>query len=360
MRRKIVTAVVVLCIGWALAVRTAVAQERITIAADVLLYGDNTEFRNPFREGETLFGAAPRVAVIFDLGDRAALQLGIFASQRFGSDKASELTRPIIALALRSGKSAFLFGTLETPRVADPLGPDRAGPHGLLPPIQAETLAFERPYEAGFQWLVRSERVRHDAWLSWQQLNTPEHRERFNAGVNTSIRLARALTIPLQFHVVHHGGQQFSVGPVADSLAGGGGALVRWTGGQISGDLELIGLMSRYTPDRERPELSRTGHAFLGRGTLEAASWRGHVLFWRGWDFIKEEGDPNYQSIRSDGSYYRNVRDYAETGLARLFQPATGVKLEVSARLHRVEKDYGYSYRVVAVTSMRWIVKGRP
>src|SRR5574339_468954 len=102
-RRRVVTAVVILCIGWALAVRTAVAQERITIAADVLLYGDNTEFRNPFREGETLFGAAPRVSAIFDLGDRAALQLGIFANQRFGSDKASDLTRPIISVTLRSG-----------------------------------------------------------------------------------------------------------------------------------------------------------------------------------------------------------------------------------------------------------------
>ena len=351
---------VVVGIGCALTWRTVGAQERITIAADVLLYGDNTEFRNPFREGETLFGAAPRVSAIFDLGEHASLQLGIFANQRFGSDRASELTRPIIALTVRSGNSAFLFGTLETPRVADPLGPERTGPHGLLPPIQGETLAFERPYEAGFQWLVRSERVRHDAWLSWQQLNTPEHRERFNAGMNTSIRVAPALRIPLQLHVVHHGGQQFAVGPVADSLAGGGGASVRWTGDQFAGDLELIGLLSRFTPDRERPELSRTGQAFFARGTLERAGWRGHVLFWRGWEFVKEEGDPNYQSIRSDGTYYCDVRDYAEAGLARLFQPATGVKLEVSARLHRVEKDYGYSYRVVAVTSMRWIVKGKP
>ena len=43
-----------------------------------------------------------------------------------------------------------------------------------------------------------------------------------------------------------------------------------------------------------------------------------------------------------------------------MFQPAREIKLEVSARIHRVEKDYGYSYRVVAVTSMRWIVKGKP
>ena len=350
--------VAMLVIWCACAGRTAFAQERITIAADVLLYGDNTEFRNLFREGETLFGAAPRVFAIFDLNDRAALELGVFANQRFGSDRASELTRPIIALRLRSTHSTFIFGTPDTPRVADPLGPDRTGPHGLLPPIQAETMAFERPYEAGFQWLARSSRVRHDAWLSWQQLNTPDHRERFNAGVNTSLRAWKALTIPLQFHVVHHGGQQFAVGPVADSLAGGGGASLRWMQGSTAGDLELVGLLSRYTPDRQRPELSRTGHAFLARATVERAAWRGHVLFWRGWDFIKEEGDPNYQSIRRDGSYYANVRDYAETGVARLFQPAPAVKLEVSARLHRVEKHYGYSYRVVAITKMRWIVKG--
>ena len=29
------------------------AQEHVVLRTDVLLYGDNTEFRNPFREGET-------------------------------------------------------------------------------------------------------------------------------------------------------------------------------------------------------------------------------------------------------------------------------------------------------------------
>ena len=342
----------------ALASGTAVAQDRITIAADVLLYGDNTEFRNPFREGETLFGAAPRVSALFDLGERAALELGVFANQRFGSGRASELTRPVIALTLRSRHARFIFGTLDMPRVADPGGPDRAGPHGLLPAIQRETLAFERPYEAGFHWIVRSERVRHDAWLSWQQLNTPDHRERFNAGVNTALRATTRLTMPVQFHVVHHGGQQFAVGPVADSLAGAAGAAWRWSGGGLHGDLEVWGLVSRYVPDRDAPDLSRTGRAFFGRATTERAAWRGHILFWRGRRFIAEEGDPNYQSIRRDGSYYRSVRDYAETGVTRVFVPAPGVRVEASARLHRVEKDYGYSYRIVAVTSMRWVVKG--
>ena len=346
-------------IGCALASQTAVAQERITISADVLLYGDNTEFRNPFREGETLFGAAPRLSALFDLGDRATLELGVHANQRFGSERASQLTRPVIALRLRSRHATFIFGTLEAPRVADPIGPDRAGPHGLLPPVQAERLAFERPYEAGFQWLVRSPRVRHDAWLSWQQLNTAEHRERFNAGVNTEIKASNRISIPLQFHVVHRGGQQFNAGPVADSLSAAAGGAWHWADGAVRGDVEVIGLLSRYVPDRDRPELSRNGRAFLGRATAARLGWRGHLLFWRGREFVTEEGDANYLSIRRDGTYYRNVRDYAETGVTRLFLPAPGVRLEVSARLHRVEKDYGYSYRVVAVTSMRWIVKGR-
>ena len=329
--------------------RPAHAQERITVAADVLFYGDNTEFRNPFREGETLFGAAPKLYGIFDFGARAALHLGVFTNQRFGSDQASELTRPVIALRVHSGGHAFTFGTLET---------GSNGPHALLPAIQVETLSFSRPYEAGFQWTTRTARVQHDAWLSWQQLNTPDHREQFDAGTNSRLRFTRHFSVPLQFHIVHHGGQQFDAGPVADSFAGAAGGTWHWTRGKWTGEVEGLGLFSRFVPDREQPERSRTGRAILGRLSTESRGWRGHVLFWRGRHFIKEEGDPNYQSIRRDGTYYRNVRDYAELGAARVFTPAPEVRLEVSARLHRVEKDYGYSYRVLAITSMRWVVKG--
>jgi hypothetical protein len=53
-----------------------------------------------------------------------------------------------------------------TPPVAgDPAGPDQTGPHGLLPPLQRETLAFDRPYEAGLQWTVAGQSYEHDSWL---------------------------------------------------------------------------------------------------------------------------------------------------------------------------------------------------
>jgi hypothetical protein len=343
----------VLCVALTALARPVEAQERVTLSADVLLYGDNTEFRNPFREGETLFGAAPRLSLILPLGERVSLELGVFANMRFGSERASELTRPVVALKVRSKRSAFVFGTLDRPRVIDPPGPDRAGPHGLLPPLQRETLAFERPYEAGLQWTSSRPRLRHDVWLSWQQLNTPEHRERFNAGLNAAWVPAVGLTIPVQFHIVHHGGQQFATGPVSDSYAGAAGAAVGWPLYGSTGRLELLGLVSRHVPDRDALDQSRTGRGVFTRASVERSGWRVHLLFWRGKDFVKEEGDPNYLSIRRNGTYYGGVRDYAETGITRYLTPAPQVKIEVSGRLHRVERHYEYSFRVVSVASVR-------
>jgi hypothetical protein len=356
MARRVGT-VLAVCIACGWLQPAARAQERVTIAADVLLYGDNTEFRNPFREGETLFGAAPRLSVIFGFGEAASLELGAFANTRFGSDRASEQTRPVIALTIARGPSRFIFGTLQTPRVMDSSGPDRAGPHGLLPPLQAETLAFDRPYEAGLQWTVRHERLRHDAWLSWQQLNTPEHRERFNGGVNIEYAAASGFSVPVQFHVVHHGGQRFASGPVADSYAVAGGLAIQRVARGIQVRAELLGFASRHVPDRERPDRSRTGRATFARASLERGGWGAHTLFWRGKDFVKEEGDANYLSIRRNGTYYGGIRDYAEAGVTRRVHPAPQVRLEVSGRLHRVERHYGYSYRVVAVIRARWRLK---
>ena len=334
------------------------AQEKVTLRSDLLLYGDNTEFRNLFREGETIFGAAVRVAADVDLNDRVGVALGAFGNQRFGSDKAFEHVRPVIALTVRGRRSAFVFGTLPAPQPGWPIGPDRGGPHGLLPPIQRETLTFDRPYEAGLQWTFHGSRLRHEVWLEWQQLNTAEHRERFDGGVNADVTLGPHVSVPVQFHVVHEGGQLFNTGPVADSFAGATGIALRGRtkrAGTIS--LELLAAASKSVPDRQRPDLDRDGAAFFGRAAAERDGWRAHVIFWRGRNFVKDEGDPNYQSIRRSGSRYGGIRDYAEAGVARRFQLAPGAVIEVSGRFHRTERYYEYSYRVLSTASLRWVLR---
>jgi hypothetical protein len=320
-----------------------------------MLYGDNTEFRNPFREGETIFGAAVRAALDVTLSPRVTISLGAFGNQRFGSDKAFEQVRPVIALTTTGRRSTFVFGAFPGMTARTPIGPDRGGPHRLLPPLQRETLSFERPYEAGLEWMFGGARLQHDIWIDWQRLITPEHRERFDGGLNGSWALTPHVSLLLLFHVVHEGGQKQTVGPVADSYGGAIGVDVHGRVSRIERvSVEMFGLRSRYVPDREIPAATRNGGAFFVRAAAEQGGWRGHLIVWRGRDFIKVEGDPNYLSLRHDGRYYGGIRDYAEVGLARRFTLAPGAVLEISGRLHRTERFYEYSYRVFAIASMRW------
>ena len=334
------------------------AQERLAIRTDVLFYGDNTEFRNLFREGETIFGAALRVAGVADLNERIRLSIGAFGNQRFGSEDSFEQIRPVISLEVRGSRSSFLFGTLPPLSASLPTGPDRAGPHGLLPPLQRETLSFDRAYEAGLAWTFNGTVVRNDFWLEWQRLNTGEHRERFDGGVNLLLRSHKWVAVPVQIHVVHEGGQLYASGAVADSVAAAAGAMVSarpapsWLA-----SIELYGLVSRDVPDRSRPRLSTDGRGFFGRASAERDGWRTHVLFWRGRNYIKDEGDPNYLSVTRAGERYRGTRDYSEAGLSRRFTLAASAVLDVSARVHRVEGRYEYSYRVMSVVSSLWQIR---
>jgi hypothetical protein len=124
--------------------------------------------------------------------------------------------------------------------------------------------------------------------------------------------------------------------------------------GPLETTWELLGAASRFVPDRSMPDRNRKGAGFLARASAARGGFCGHVLFWRGDDFITEEGDRNYLSIRRNGTRYRGVRDYAEGGLTRTFTLGPGVVFAASARLHRTEGYYEYSYRILANVSKGW------
>src|SRR5688572_8181352 len=63
--------------------QVARAGQGLVLGADVIFYGDNTEFRNPFREGETIFGAAARLDGRVEISESVTLSLGVFGNQRF-------------------------------------------------------------------------------------------------------------------------------------------------------------------------------------------------------------------------------------------------------------------------------------
>jgi hypothetical protein len=107
--------------------------------------------------------------------------LGADGIALFGSERGFERVRPVVSLAVTAGPSTFVMGTLPRTHRASPPGDPRTL-HGLLPPLQRETLFFERPHENGLAWTLRTPRAHSTAWLNWQRLNTTAHRERFDAG----------------------------------------------------------------------------------------------------------------------------------------------------------------------------------
>lgn len=335
------------------AARSAAAQE-IDLDALLAVYADNTEFSNAFREGRTTLGSFARLFVEARLSDRVALRGGVFGNQSFGSDRAFDQVRPVLALVVGGPRSRLVLGTLETARHLKGEGPDRTGPHGLLPPMQRETLAFTRPWEAGLQWTVESTRVTQDAWVNWQKVNTRDEREIFDAGLSSRIRLRPALTFRADAHVVHHGGQLSNTGAVADSLTTATGFEAAGPAGILHRvSLEGFALFSRYVPDREYSERSRTGLGAFLRVSAERAEWRLHGILWRSSDFIAEEGDRHYHSLRRDSTEFRALRDYAEAGLTRTFRLAPTAFLEASVRWHLVERRDEYSFRILAVAGLR-------
>lgn len=330
----------------------AAAQAPVTVSIDSVFFADNAEFFTRFRAGETILGSWQRLNVDIDVSSRARLRLGLYALERDGADRRSELARPVASLTLGTPRHRFILGTLETGHRPGGMGPDQTTPHGLLPPLGIETLWFSRAYEAGLQMRSNTERFTQDVWFDYQKLITPDHRELFDGGIVGQVQQSHTAPVALvyQWHVVHHGGQQFGTGAVSDSFGYGPGILLRHRFPAVdTATLETYALFSDDRPDRARPELAVRGRAVFARAAVETNGWRVHALAWRGKDFKHEAGDGNYQSQWLDGTNVRDRRGYGELGLARLFTPAPTIDFEVSGRAHVVQGAWSYSYRLVGI-----------
>lgn len=330
------------------------AQERVSFRSAATFYGDNTEFSNLFRNGETLFGTAATLALDVEFNDTVTMSGGVFFNHRFGSESFVERVRPVLTVTLQSDHHRFMMGTLDAEARRQDVGIEYTGPHGLLPPLQRENLAFTRPYESGLQWQLTYPTFQHDAWIAWQRLNTVDDRERFDVGAQgrtpvTPNDTRVPISLAYQFHLVHEGGQLYDSGAVRDSWAIGPGVVFEpevWFFDRVQ--IDGYAMFSRHVPDRADRRDAGHGHGVFTRFAGEKNGWRGHLIVWGACDWFKDEGDEHYGSRRLDGTPFLNTRHYGEVGLSKIFHPAEGVEVEGSARMHRIEKDYNYSYRILA------------
>ena len=301
-----------------------------------MFYGDNTEFKGDFRKGDTTLGVWGRVFLSAHPGEKVEIRGGVFVNELYGSDNSFELVRPVIALVIGTETNRFVAGTLETGRRAEGAGPDRTTLHGLLPMLQAETLTFSQPYQNGFQWILNNDRVRNDFWINWRTLALANRREVIDGGTAGRVHIGGPLWLGFQAHEAHHGGQVAQGDPVGDSLVAAVGPVIDSKIQPLDHvSFEFYGLGSDYNPDRGDSSRKIEGTGVFLRLRAEKAGWGGHVIYWRGTRYRKEDGDPNYFSWAADHRTIAGGQDYEEAGLTRLFSVIPGVQLETSARLHR-------------------------
>lgn len=312
-------------------------------------YADNTEFFTPFRVGETILGAQVQTFLDIGLSSRSSVRAGVFGDQRYGSDEFFDPVKPIISFRYQTPALLAVLGTLET-----------ENRHGYLEPLEVTTLEFTRPIEYGGQLIERHRSWDLDVFLDWQGLNTPTSREIFDYGLVFRGRPVSPLTIEVQLHGLHHGGQLFGAGvPVSNNKVSAIGARLEHTlpllgKSSVAGYyVSSKGFINPGLPD----SLPDRGHGVYLRAAAQPAGYlEVFTIYWAGKDFHTDEGDRNYNSLGSDDAFYRSRRRYFELGAIRRTRINGPVWLDAEFRFHRTDNEesqalfdskWEYSYRLV-------------
>ncbi len=331
-RLKIFSALLFL---WAGIVSRARAQE-MNLKNNLVFYGDNTEFFEPFRLRATILGQQFESYLDEPTGDHTGFWAGIFADHPSAQDTATTV-EPILSFRFHDNDSLGVFGTLQT-----------IHRHGLVEPLEVTTLELTRPIEYGLQWIQTGKVFQMDAFLNWQDILSSDQREIFDYGGSAELPLESFVSLMGQYHGYHVGGVAYP-GPVWNNFAAGLGPELKIGGsGATQNSLTLLGLTSKTLnlSDYPGPEI---GYGFYAKAVVWLVP--GFNLFgidWVGKDFYSYEGDSNYNSVGYDGVYYQSNRTYEELGVQFITEIESGITFDVELRAHWIEDSMANSFRILA------------
>ncbi|MFZ5624495.1 MAG: hypothetical protein ACOY71_08695 [Gemmatimonadota bacterium] len=330
----------------------ACAQDSIrtlTWTSRFTFYGDNTEFFTPYRLGETLLGANFSSALSFRPAPRHEVLAGVFGDFRSG-DTTSFLTsvRPVLSYRFRTTHSTGVLGTLITERR-----------HGYLEPLEVMQLDITRPIEYGGQWIERRKHLDGEVYFNWQALNTAATREVIDYGWLLTAKPLPWLHIDWQAHGLHRGGQLFDAGePVRNNFANGLGLRLQTRVPLVdSASVWAYRFWSSGNANRAIPDsLARLGRGTYLRAGIQSHGFQVYFIWWKGKDYLANEGDNNYNSVGHDAAFYRSDRRYLELAVLKRIVTRQGIGTDLELRLHKIDNEGSvalrgskieYSYRVV-------------
>jgi hypothetical protein len=236
-------------------------------------------------EGFTLIGNLSKAFFRYEIKKGLKVEVGVLWNFEFGEDNVPDEVDPIISLHYAFAEDWLLTaGTI-----------DRN--HPLHDAFFNDSLRYIDPIEQGFQIKADSKHIRQDLWLSWEERETTNQREKFSIGNVTQLK-AGGFMLEGQVYWVHLGGQK-NTGPGVFnniSLGAGGGYTYRpeKTAGS-SNWLSEIGFTVHYLQNSDDPpalpKVDDNGMAYRAFVT----PWDTYIYYqhWRG-------GSLNFNSPRGD------------------------------------------------------------
>jgi len=301
---------------------------------DFVFYGDNTEFFEPFRTGETILGQQGKSLFEASLGPTAFLSAGLFGDFRSVTNPVVTV-KPILSFEYRQSGTKLVMGTLET-----------RNRHGFLEPLEVTTLEFTRPVEYGIQWLQDDPSFQADIFLNWHQLNTSTEPETLDYGGVVRFGITPPLFLEAQMHGYHEGGQLYFVSIRNNWVYTLGFRLKGELGSLGEGSLAGFGLLSGDLGGGSLSDTRWGGGGYLRAGLSPGEGFEFFGIGWRGRDFFSKEGDANYSSFSEDETFYRADRFYAELGAKKEFVMEGGPIFTAEFRVHFIDEFTAYSYRL--------------
>ena len=130
--------------------------------------------------------------------------------------------------------------------------------------------------------------------------------------------------------------------------------------GHVRGELAAFYLTSAATLETTVDGKQIDGDGVYVRGSIDLGrAGEAFVIAWKGTDFISHEGDHNYGSVGWKPGFYQAEREDQELGYVFKRTIEAGIELDLEARLHNIEDELEYSYRVMVKVPLSIAVKGR-
>ncbi|MBS0170436.1 MAG: hypothetical protein JSR62_08775 [Nitrospira sp.] len=286
---------------------------------------DNT-FTNGLGRDTTLIGNLVNATLYKQLLPSLEAEVGLFANMPFGHDHEISQVRPILRLTYTP-----------TEQVTGIVGTLRTGHRDFHDAVFDNGNRFLRPLEQGAQMLVDSEHYRQDLFINWQQAFRGSAPNRFDVGYAGQLKFG-----PLRFngqaHWVRNGQALFKLDRSFDTrdnlVVAAGPELVMEPSHYFSALSwwHQVGVSFTYLTSYNQADNgsdATRGRGYELRTWLDLAGWRPYLAFWKGRNFLSQQGDPEFRAS-----------NFPEIGLSKMIRLGPRASLEFGVQARRIRSFF--------------------